>query len=114
MRDPRERLRDMLEAIEHIDRYASRGKEVFERGELIQNWVVRHLQILGEAARATPQEVQEMAPNMPWSQIIGMRHILVHDYFRIDTGIVWDVVERDLPELKRSPQGLLNGLGAGG
>jgi uncharacterized protein with HEPN domain len=65
MRDPKERLRDMLEAIEHIDRYASRGKEAFERDELIQNWVVRHLQILGEAARATPQEVQEMAPNTP-------------------------------------------------
>jgi uncharacterized protein with HEPN domain len=113
MRDPKERLRDMLEAIEHIDRYTSRGKEVFERDELIQNWVVRHLQIIGEAARAMPQEVQEMAPNMPWSQIIGMRHILVHDYFRIDTEIVWDVVERDLPELKRSLQGLLNELDAG-
>jgi uncharacterized protein with HEPN domain len=103
----------MLEAIEHIDRYASRGKEAFERDELIQNWVVRHLQVIGEAARAMPQEVQEMAPNMPWSQIIGMHHILVHDYFRIDTEIVWDVVERDLPELKRSLQRLLNELDAG-
>jgi uncharacterized protein with HEPN domain len=97
VRDPKERLQDMLEAIEHIERYASRGKEAFERDELIQNWMMRHLQILGEAARAMPQEVRERTPHIPWSQMIGMRHILVHDYFRIDTVIVWDVVERDLP-----------------
>ena len=80
MRDPRERLRDMLEAIEHIERYASRGRDAFERDELIQNWSVRHLQIIGEAARATPQEVRERAANVPWSKITGMRHILMHEY----------------------------------
>ena len=110
MRDPKERLRDMLEAIEHIERYASRGREAFDRDELIQNWIVRHLQIVGEAARAMPQEVRERAPNIPWSKIIGMRHILVHDYFRIDTEIVWDVLEQDLPGLRQSLQALLNEL----
>ena len=43
MRDPKERLRDMLEAMENIERYASQGKETFEQDELIQNWIVRHL-----------------------------------------------------------------------
>lgn len=80
MRDPRERLRDMLEAIEHIERYASRGRDAFERDELIQNWIVRHLQIIAEAARATPQEVRERAANVPWPKITGMRHILMHEY----------------------------------
>jgi uncharacterized protein with HEPN domain len=56
MRDPKESLRHMLEAIEHLERYASRDKEAFEQNELIQNWIVRHLQIIGEAARATPQK----------------------------------------------------------
>ena len=113
MRDPKERLRDMLEAIAYIERYAVQGKEAFERDELIQNWMVRHLQILGEAARALPQAVWEQTPDVPWSKIIGMRHILVHDYFRIDTEIVWDVIERDLPGLKRSLQALLDALEAG-
>jgi uncharacterized protein with HEPN domain len=112
MRDPRERLRDMFEAIEHIERYASQGRDTFEKDELIQNWIVRHLQIIGEAARATPQEVRERATNVPWSKIIGMRHILVHDYFQIDTDIVWDVVEQDLAGLKQALRGLLDELEA--
>jgi uncharacterized protein with HEPN domain len=113
MRDPVERLRDMLEAIEYIERYAVQGKEAFERDELIQNWMVRYLQIIGEVARALPQDVRERVADVPWSKMIGMRHILVHNYFRIDTEIVWDVVERDLPVLKRSLQTLLDELEAG-
>ncbi len=52
MRDPKERLRDILEAIARIERYASRGREAFEKEEMIQVWVVHHLQIIGEAAAA--------------------------------------------------------------
>ena len=88
MRDPSERLEDMLEAIAHIERYAARGREAFEKDELVQSWFVRHLQIIGEAARALPEDVLIRAPEVPWSKIVGMRHILVHDYFGIDTKAV--------------------------
>lgn len=107
MRDPGERLRDILEAIANIERYALRGREAFENDELIQNWFVRHLQIIGEAARALPQETRDRAPDVPWSKIVGMRHIVVHDYFAVDTEIVWDVIERDLPDLRRKVEGIL-------
>lgn len=110
MRDPRERIKDMLEAIEHIERYVSRGRSQFEQDELIQSWFTRHLQILGEAARLLPEDVRKQAPEVPWQKMIGMRHILVHDYFRIDTEIVWQVVEKELPQLKRSLQDLLSRL----
>jgi len=58
MRDPKERLRDMLEAIAAIERYAGRDKTTFERDELLQAWFLRHLQIIGEAARALPEEAR--------------------------------------------------------
>jgi len=102
----------MLEAIERIERYASRGRSQFEQDELLQNWFTRHLQIIGEAARLLPEDVRERAPQIPWAKMIGMRHILVHDYFRIDTDIVWQVVEKELPQLKVSLQNLHARLGA--
>jgi len=107
MRNPQERLRDIIEAIDQIMRYASRGRKAFEEDELVQNWVVRHLQILGEAARALPDSVKKSAPLVPWSKIIGMRHILVHDYFYIDAEVVWEVVEKDLPILRKQIEKVL-------
>ena len=108
MRDDRERVRDILEAIERIECYAARGEQAFRREELIQNWVVRHLQIIGEAARALSEPYRENHPEIPWPKIIGMRHILVHDYFAIDLDIVWRVVEEDLPELKRTIRSIVD------
>lgn len=98
MRDPKERLHDILDAIRNIERYAARGREIFEHDELIQNWFVRHLQIIGEAVRGLPDDVRDRMPEVPWTKIMGMRHILVHDYFAVDTDIVWDVVEGELPQ----------------
>jgi len=90
-----QRLRDILEAIERIERVAVRGREAFDADELVQVWVVHHLQILGEAARALTGPIRAKYGQVPWSVIIGMRHILVHDYFGIDLAEVWTVVERD-------------------
>ena len=88
-----------------------RGREAFDRDELIQSWFVRHLQIIGEAARALPEGIRGRAPDVPWQKIVGMRHILVHDYFAVDTDVVWDVVQSDLPDLKRRVERLLAELG---
>ena len=100
----------MLEAIGDIERYASRGRSAFDTDELLQTWVVRHLQIIGEAARALPSDVQGRAPDIAWSEIIGMRNILVHHYFDVDTDVVWRVIERDLPRLKTQIERLIESL----
>ncbi len=110
MRDTGKRLQDILEAISHIERYAARGKDIFEKDELIQSWFIRHLQIIGEAARALPQEVRDRITGVPWPKVIGMRHILVHGYFGIDTEVVWSVIEHDLPGLKRNVEQALDCL----
>ena len=110
MRDPKERLRDILEAIAAIERHLGGGKAAFERNELLQSWFLRHLQIIGEAARRLPPELQALAPDIPWPKVIGMRNVLVHGYFDIDTEIVWQAVTRDLPRLKLQVQHLLDGV----
>lgn len=111
MRDERERLLHILDAIERIEKYAARGRRVFEQDELIQNWMVRHLQVIGEAARAVSPEFRGKHPELPWTKIIGTRHVLVHDYFGIELDIVWQVVEGDLPDLKRKILAILQELG---
>lgn len=92
---------DIAEAIERIERYASKGREAFEDDELIQNWIIHHLQVIGEAARAISDELKDGHDEMPWQQIVGMRHILVHRYFEVDTDLIWSVVEDDVPVLKQ-------------
>lgn len=84
MRDERERLLDIQEAIERIEKYAAHGKAAFEQDELLQTWIVHHIQIIGEACRALPDEFQARYAGVPWSDIIGMRNILIHHYFGID------------------------------
>ena len=110
MRRPIERLRDMIEAIEAIERYASQGKDVFENDELIQVWIVHHLEILGEAAARLGKSFHKQYPEIPWEKIVAMRNILIHEYFGIDLQEVWNTVEYDLPELKQALQALLRSL----
>ena len=102
MRDDKECLLDIKEAIERINKYAVQGREDFEKNELIQNWIIHHLQIIGEAASRLSEDYRKRYHDIPWSKIIGMRNILVHRYFGIDTKIVWAVVEQDLPILKQN------------
>jgi uncharacterized protein with HEPN domain len=73
MRDDRERLKDILEAIERINRYAAGGPTAFEHNELIQNWVVSHIQIVGEAANHLSQKLRSQYAEVPWSKIYTQR-----------------------------------------
>ena len=107
MRDDRSRLLDIIEAIERIERYAARGREAFDRDELLQTWVVHHIQIVGEAVRKLSDALRSEHSEIPWAEIIGTRNIVVHDYFGVDTQEVWAAVERDLPDLKRKIQAIL-------
>lgn len=65
MRDPKARLLDILEAIDRIEKYAQLGQLEFEQNELIQNWFIHHIQIIGEAAFKTPLSFRELHPDIP-------------------------------------------------
>ncbi len=93
-------LLDMLLAARRVRQYTQGVTwERFQNDDLLQNAVMRLIQIIGEAARRVSPECQKAHPEIPWQQIVGMRHRLVHDYFHIDPERVWEVIEEDLPAL---------------
>ena len=101
MRDDRERLRDIVEALDNIEKYTNRGKEVFEQDELIQVWIIHHLQIIGEASSTMSKNFIANHPEIPWQDMSDFRNVIVHEYFRVDPEIVWNVIIRELPNLKQ-------------
>ena len=107
MRDDRVRLGDILEAIERIEKYAGQGLDALYDDELVQTWVVHHLMIIGEACRALSPEFRDAHPEDVWALAGGLRNVIVHEYFGIDLEIVWGVIERDLPTLKKVAQEIL-------
>ena len=111
MRDDRERLTDILEAIDRAQRYAVRGRVAYEGNELIQAWMVQQLLIIGEAASQLSAGLRERSPEVPWRRIVGLRNRLVHAYFQADLALVWLVVENDLPNLRKAVAELLDESG---
>jgi uncharacterized protein with HEPN domain len=63
--------------------------------------VVRNLEVMGEAAMMIPDDIRERYPEIPWAQIVGFRNRLIHGYFLVDYGIVWEIVQDELPQLRR-------------
>ncbi|MGH8248217.1 MAG: HepT-like ribonuclease domain-containing protein [Gammaproteobacteria bacterium] len=93
-------LLDMLLAVRKALQFTNGvSREQFLESDLLQNAVMRLIQIIGEAARHISPDFQKAHPDIPWHDMIGMRHRLVHEYFRIDATRVWEVIQQDLPTL---------------
>ena len=107
MRDDRERLQDILEAIEQIEKYTVLGEAEYRHNELIQIWIVHHLQIIGEATSSLSRQLTDKYSRVPWAEIVAFRNILVHEYFRVDLKAVWKIIERDLSELRNQVKAIL-------
>jgi uncharacterized protein with HEPN domain len=100
-RDIKVFLKDILQAIQKIEEYTrDLSFEGFCDNQLIQDGVVRNLEIIGEAVKHLPTEMYRKYPAVEWKKITGLRDILIHAYFGIDREIVWDVVIHKIPKLK--------------
>jgi len=108
MRDDQARLLDILEAIGKIGRYSHIDKDAFDRDELIQTWMVYHLQVIGEAVTQLSDDFRARHPDIPWRAIAAMRHAIVHAYFRVDLDEVWSVAQNDLPGLNARVQEIID------
>ena len=92
----------MLSAIECVEKYThDLTKEQLRADGLHLHATVYNVQIVGEAVYKLTAEFKEQHPATPWAVIEKMRHILVHDYFRINYDVLWDVIENDIPQLKQ-------------
>ena len=101
MKDDKVYLHSILESIVKIETYTNSGKEEFMTSGIIQDAVIRNLEIIGEAAKRVSQGLKEQTAEIPWRQMAGLRDVLIHDYMGISLNIVWNVVQNELPQLKR-------------
>jgi uncharacterized protein with HEPN domain len=102
-----QRLRDILEAIATIERHATDDHDSFERDEPLR-WMFRsQVQIIGEASFKLSGSVRDAHPEVPWRAIVGMRHILVHDYFDVEWDILWEVLQTRIVPLRTQIEAIL-------
>jgi uncharacterized protein with HEPN domain len=100
-------LDDIRQSIDRIEEYVSgMSLDDFSRDQKSIDAVARNLEIMGEAANRLPDEFKESHADIEWYKIVGLRHRIVHEYFGVDLEIVWRILRKDLPELRRSLSGL--------
>jgi uncharacterized protein with HEPN domain len=108
-RENRERLHDILEAIDAIRGHATVADDASP--DLVRDAILYRLVVIGEAVKALPDEVRSGAPEINWRGIAGLRDLLTHEYFRIERVRIDEVVERELDPLDEAVAQLLAGLG---
>ncbi len=108
-------LEDILAGIENIEAYTGGlEQDAFKKDRKTIDAVVRNLEIIGEAGNSLPTSYRDRHPDIEWSQIIGLRNRIIHEYFDVDLDIIWFIVGNELATLKSKVEKLLNEEVGGG
>lgn len=92
-------IEHMLDSILRIYEYVD-SKDQFYHSQLVQDAVIRNLQVMAESSQRLSQNIKKQYPEIPWKNISGFRNILVHDYLGVDLDMIWSVVDKELHPLE--------------
>lgn len=100
MKDVNVYLNHIVEAMDKIAEYIQTGEDEFHDRAIIQDAVIRNLEIIGEAAKRVDESTRELNPAVPWKKLAGLHDILIHQYEGVDLGQVWRIASGVLPDLR--------------
>lgn len=109
MKEDQVYLAHIRDAIERIETFTTGGRDQFFADPLVQDAVIRNLEVIGEAVKGLSDDLRAANPDVPWKQIAGMRDVLIHHYFGVKLQTVWQVVAEHLPRLRERVRQLLGG-----
>ena len=110
MKGDRVYLLHIRDAILRVTEYTAEGRAAFISRPIIQDAVVRNLEIIGEAVKNLTEPLKAHHPEIAWKRIAGMRDKMIHEYFGVNLQLVWEAVERDLPQLRVAIESMLRQL----
>jgi len=103
------RINHILDAVLEIEKYLyQKTYNDFQADTMLQSACIRQLEIIGEAAGRISEALKEKSNSVEWREIIGLRNLLIHEYFGVDIDLVWQILETDIPKLKSNIRTILS------
>ena len=104
-------LSDILNSIKDIDSFIKGlSFDSFKNDKRTVYATVRCIEVIGEAARKIPKSLKDKYPAIPWTKMVDMRNKVIHEYFGVDTSILWETVKEDIPSIKPLIQSIIQDL----
>ncbi len=97
------RINHIIDAIAEIESYTQNADfDIFTSNSMMYNATLRQLEIIGEAANKLSEDYLHKTSHIPWARIIGLRNLIIHEYFGVDDITIWNIIKINLPELKNA------------